>query len=430
MKWYKQLTLAALIGVAFNPINTHAETSQLDRIIAVVDSDVVMASQLQERLAMVRRKLRQRNTELPPEDKLTKQVLEKLIIESLQLQMGERANVRISEKTLNDTVSRIAQRNKMSLSEFQQALARDGVSFAKAREQIRRDLIINRVRKRRVADRVQVTQQEIKNFLQSEQGKYQLSADYRLGHILIAVPESATSNQIKQAKQKASAVYQKLKKGAKFSQMAVAVSDGQKALDGGDLGWRKSNQVPSLFASHVQSMQKNEISKPIRSPSGFHIIKLLAKRGGSDKLMQTQFKARHILLKPSEIRSEKQSKVLADRLYLRLENGESFTQLAKAFSDDPGSALNGGSLNWVNPNDVVPAFREKLPQLTKNTVSKPFKSRFGWHILQVLDSRQQDMSQLVQQNKAREIIRNRKYKEELQNWLLQIRDEAFVEIKL
>lgn len=185
MKWYKQLTLAALIGVAFNPINTHAETSQLDRIIAVVDSDVVMASQLQERLAMVRRKLRQRNTELPPEDKLTKQVLEKLIIESLQLQMGERANVRISEKTLNDTVSRIAQRNKMSLSEFQQALARDGVSFAKAREQIRRDLIINRVRKRRVADRVQVTQQEIKNFLQSEQGKYQLSADYRLGHIQI-----------------------------------------------------------------------------------------------------------------------------------------------------------------------------------------------------------------------------------------------------
>ncbi|MDE1463218.1 peptidylprolyl isomerase [Spartinivicinus poritis] len=428
MKWYKKLILAACIGAAFNPVNINAET--LDRIIAVVDSDVVTASQLQERLAMVRRKLRQRSTELPPEDALTKQVLEKLIIESLQLQMGERANIRISEQTLGDTVNRIAQRNNMSLREFQQALAQDGISFEKAREQIRRDLIINRVRKRRVADRIQVTQQEVKNFLQSEQGKYQLSADYRLGHILIAVPESATSSQINKAKKKATAVYQKLKQGANFGQVAVAVSDGQKALEGGDLGWRKANQLPSLFASQVQSMNKGDTSKPIRSPSGFHIIKLIAKRGGQDKLMQTQFKARHILLKPSEIRSEQQTKALADRLYLRLENGEDFTQLAKAFSDDSGSALNGGSLDWVNPSDMVPAFRDKLPEVSVNTISKPFKSRYGWHILQVLDTRQQDMSKLVQENRARIILRNRKYEEELQNWLRQIRAEAYVEIKL
>ncbi|WP_163832394.1 peptidylprolyl isomerase [Spartinivicinus ruber] len=428
MKWYKQLILATCIGVAFNALNASSET--LDRIVAVVDSDVVTASQLQERLAMVRRKLRQRNTELPPEEALTKQVLEKLIIESLQLQMGDRANIRISEQTLSDTVNRIAQRNNMSLREFQQALVQDGVSFEKAREQIRRDLIINRVRKRRVADRIQVTQQEIKNFLQSEQGKYQLSADYRLGHILIAVPESATANQINQAKQKATAVYQKLKQGANFGQMAVTVSDGQKALEGGDLGWRKTNQLPSLFASQVQAMNENDISKPIRSPSGFHIIKLIAKRGGSEQLMQTQFKARHILLKPSEIRSEKQTKELADRLYLRLENGEDFAQLAKAFSDDSGSALNGGSLDWVNPNDMVPAFRDKLPEVPVNTISKPFKSRYGWHILQVLDTRQQDMSKLVQENRARIILRNRKYEEELQNWLRQIRAEAYVEIKL
>ncbi|MCX4028025.1 peptidylprolyl isomerase [Endozoicomonas sp. SM1973] len=428
MKWYKQLILATCIGMAFNPVSASAET--LDRIVAVVDSDVVTASQLQERLAMVRRKLRQRDTELPPEDALTKQVLEKLIIESLQLQMGDRANIRINEQTLGDTVNRIAQRNNMSLSEFQQALAQDGISFEKAREQIRRDLIINRVRKRRVADRIQVTQQEIKNFLQSEQGKYQLSADYRLGHILIALPESATPNQANQAKQKATTVYQKLKQGANFGQVAVAVSDGQKALEGGDLGWRKANQLPSLFANQVQSMNKGDISKPIRSPSGFHIIKLIAKRGGQDKLMQTQFKARHILLKPSEIRSEKQTKALADRLYLRLENGEDFTQLAKAFSDDSGSALNGGSLDWVNPNDMVPAFRDKLSEVSVNTISKPFKSRYGWHILQVLDTRQQDMSKLVQENRARIILRNRKYEEELQNWLRQIRAEAYVEIKL
>ncbi|MNZ29434.1 Chaperone SurA precursor [compost metagenome] len=318
----------------------------------------------------------------------------------------------------------------MNLEQFRAALAHDGLSYEDAREQVRREMIISRVRQRRVAERIQVSEQEVKNFLASEQGQMQLSEEWRLANILIPTPESANSAQIQAAAQKAGEVYTRLKSGADFGQMAIASSASENALEGGEMGWRKAGQLPPDFAKLLSSLDVGDVTQPLRIPTGFIIIKMQEKRGGGGATMRDEVHVRHILIKPSEIRSEAATQELAQRLYDRIQNGEDFATLAKSFSEDPGSALNGGDLNWIDPSALVPEFREEMANAQQGQVTKPFKTQYGWHVLEVLGRRATDSTEQAREQQAMNVLRNRKYDEELQTWLRQIRDEAYVEIKL
>lgn len=423
-KALRPLMLGALLASSV----VHAEVVPLDRVVAIVDNDVVMQSQLDQRLREVRATIQKRGAPLPPEHVLTQQVLERLIIENIQLQIGDRSGVRITDEELNQAMGTIAQRNNMSLDQFRAALSHDGLSYDEAREQVRREMIISRVRQRRVAERIQVSEQEVQNFLASDLGKIQLSEEYRLANILIPVPDSASPETVQAAARQAQEMYEQLKQGADFGQLAVSRSAGDNALEGGEIGWRKAAQLPSPFDSMVGSLTVGDVTEPVRTPGGFIIIKLEEKRGGS-KMLRDEVHVRHILLKPSEIRSEEETQRLAEKLYERIQAGESFADLAKKFSEDPGSKLNGGDLNWVDPESLVPEFREVMNNAPQGQVTKPFRSPFGWHVLEVLGRRATDSSDKFREQQAAQTLRARKYDEELQAWLRQIRDEAYVEIK-
>ena len=415
---------AVLLGTA-----AQAQVQSLDKVVAIVDNDVVMQSQLDQRVHEVQQTIAKRGASVPPASVLEQQVLERLIVENLQLQIGERSGIRITDEELNQAIGTIAQRNNMSIEQFRAALAHDGLSYNDAREQVRREMIISRVRQRRVAERIQVTEQEVKNFLASDLGKMQLSEEYHLASILIPTPESANSDAIQSAGRQAMDIYQQLKQGADFAQMAIAKSASETALEGGDMGWRKAAQLPPPFDRELGSMPIGGITQPVRTPGGFIIVKLLEKRGGGTQL-RDEVHVRHILIKPSEIRSEAETERLAQKIYDRIEAGEDFSELAKSFSEDPGSALNGGDLNWVDPNGLVPEFREVMAKMPQGQLSKPFKTQYGWHVLEVLGRRATDSTSQAREQQAMTVLRNRKYDEELQTWLRQIRDEAYVEIKL
>lgn len=417
--------LGALLVSSF----ARADVTPLDRVVAIVDNDVVMQSQLDQRLREVRQTIQKRGAPLPPEHVLTQQVLERLIIEDIQLQIGERSGIRITDEELNQAMGTIAQRNHMTLDQFQAALTRDGLSYDDAREQVRREMVISRVRQRRVAERVQVSEQEVQNFLASDLGKIQLSEEYRLANILIPVPDGASSQTLQAAGKQAQDIYQQLKQGADFNQLAISRSAGDNALEGGEIGWRKAAQLPSPFDSMISSIAVGDVTEPVRTPGGFIILKVEEKRGGS-KMVRDEVHVRHILLKPSEIRSEEETQKLAQKLYDRIKSGEDFGTLAKQFSEDPGSALHGGDLNWIDPEALVPEFREVMNNTPQGQLSKPFRSPFGWHVLEVLGRRATDSSDKFREQQASQVLRNRKYDEELQAWLRQIRDEAYVEIKL
>ncbi len=415
---------ALLLGTAAN-----AAVQSIDKVVAIVDNDVVMQSQLDQRVQEVQKTIAKRGASLPPAGVLDQQVLERLIVENLQLQIGERSGIRITDEELNQAIGTIAQRNNMTVEQFRAALAHDGLSYEDAREQVRREMIISRVRQRRVAERVQVSEQEVKNFLASDLGKMQLSEEFHLANILIPTPESANSEAIQNAGRQAADVYQQLKQGADFGQLAIARSASETALEGGDMGWRKAAQLPPPFDRMLSSMSVGEVTEPMRTPGGFIILKILEKRGGQTQV-RDEVHVRHILIKPSEIRSEEETKRLAQKLYERIASGEDFAELAKSFSEDPGSALNGGDLNWIDPNALVPEFREVMAKIPQGQLSKPFKTQYGWHVLEVLGRRATDSTSQAREQQAMTVLRNRKYDEELQTWLRQIRDEAYVEIKL
>ena len=418
-----------MLGALFLGTAANAAVQSIDRVVAIVDNDVVMQSQLDQRVHEVQQTIAKRGAGLPPPGVLDQQVLERLIVENLQLQIGERSGIRITDEELNQAIGTIAQRNNMSVEQFRAALARDGLSYEDARDQVRREMIISRVRQRRVAERVQVTEQEVKNFLASDLGKMQLSEEFRLANILIPTPESANSEAIQAAARQAGDVYQQLKQGADFGQLAIAKSASETALEGGDMGWRKAAQLPPPFDRMLSTMAVGDVTEPMRTPGGFIILKILDKRGGEAQV-RDEVHVRHILIKPSEIRSEEETKRLTQKLYDRIVAGEDFTELAKNFSEDPGSALHGGDLNWIDPNALVPEFREVMAKTPQGQLSKPFKSPYGWHVLEVLGRRTTDSTNQAREQQAMTVLRNRKYDEELQTWLRQIRDEAYVEIKL
>lgn len=418
-----------LLGTLLFASLANAEVQPLDRVVAIVDSDVIMQSQLDQRVGEVRKSIAKQGGNQPPPEVLQQQVLERLILENIQLQIGDRAGVRITDEELNQALQTIAQRNNMNLEQLRMALEQDGLSYSAAREQIRREMIISRVRQRRVADRIDVTSQEVKRFMASEHGKVQLSEEFHLANILLPLPEGSTAAVIDKAAAQAQRVYQQLQQGASFTDMAVSMSAGENALEGGEMGWRKAAQLPPPFDNLIPSLTPGQVTPPVRTPGGFIIVKLLEKRGGNNQL-RDEVHVRHILIKPSEIRTDAEAQKLAERLYERIVAGEDFAELASNFSEDPGSARNGGDLDWIDPSLLVPEFQDVMKNTASGQLSKPFKTGYGWHVLQVLGRRATDSSEQLREQQAMNILRNRKYDEELQGWLLEIRSEAYVEIKL
>lgn len=407
----------------------HAQVSSLDRVVAVVDNDVIMYSQLQRRVEDVRQNLSKRGGDMPSNSELSSQVLDRMILDSIQVNLGERAGIRISDDELNQAMQGIARRNNMNPEQFRAALTRDGLSYDEAREQIRREMVISRVRQRRVADRVQVSEQEVQSFLSSDLAQLALGEEYRLATIVIPVSQSASSGDIQRAEQRAKEVRRQIERGGNFARLAAANSVGESALEGGEIGWRKAAQLPPPFNNQISRMAIGEVSDVTQTPSGFVILKMLEKRGGVDT-QREEIHARHILIKTSAIRSDEQAKQSAERIRQRLSNGENFATLAKNFSEDPGSALNGGDLGWTSPDAMVPEFRDMMLQSKNGQISPIFRTQFGWHVLEVLERRSRDVSGQAREQQAMNLLRNRKYDEELQNWLRQIRDEAYVEKRL
>lgn len=403
---------------------------ELDRIVAVVNDDVIVESELASRARTIKAQLRQAGTPLPPEEVLEQQVLERLVLERLQIQIAEANGIRVEDETLNQAVQAVARQNNLTLAEFRDILERDGFDFAKFREDMRNEILIARVQQRQVEHRISVTDRDIDNYLATRKQQGGGESEYLLQHILIAVPEAASSEEIAMARAKAGDVAAKLRDGADFSELAVAVSDGQQALEGGNLGWVSSANLPTVFADEVRKLKMGEITDPVRSSSGFHIVKVADIRGDAGRHVVSRTKARHILVRPNELTTADEAKVRLEQLRLRIENGEDFGDLARAHSDDRGSALQGGDLGWINPGGTVPRFEAVMNDLAPGEVSEPFETRFGWHIMQVLERREFDDTEQARRAKAAEVLRKRKKDEELQNWLRQIRDEAYVELRL
>ena len=419
-------SLALLFCFAFHPLSSYsADIIELDRIVAIVNDDVLMESELTVRMREISEELRAKGIPPPPYKVLQKQVLERLILQRLQLQNG----IRIEDQMLNSTIQKIAEGNGLSLSQFKRILERDGHSFAQFREDVRHQIMIGRARNRLVKNRIKVSDQEIEHLLDNLEKRGGLTNQYRLGHILIAVPDGANTTEIQQLRASAERVLNELKDGADFRQTAAAYSDSQTALHGGDLGWRKQSELPSAFEEIVPGMKTDQISDIIRTPGGFHIIKLLDKQG-SDQVMLTQTRVRHILIKPSAIISESDARARAEHLRNRVMSGESFEQLAKSNSDDTASAVEGGDLGWATPGQMAPEFEDAMNATAVGEISPVFRTPFGWHILKVEDRRQHDSTDEFRRNKAREIITKRKMEEELELWLRRLRDEAYIDIRL
>jgi len=405
------------------------EIVEIDRIVAVVNDDVIVYSELNTRLRAVVQRLEDSGVPAPPADVLEKQVLEQLILDRLQMQMATSTGIRIDDESLNRQIADIARQNNLSLREFRDVLARDGYDFVAFREEIRDELIKSRVQQRQVQERVQVTDRDIDNFLATRAKQGGNNPEYHVGHILIAVPDGASPEELADARDEAEDILVRLSAGANFGRTAAAESDGRQALEGGDLGWRKDGELPTLFEKVVPTLEKGEVSDVIRSSSGFHLVKLLDVRG-TERHVIKQTNAQHILIKTTEVVSGDDARSRLTVLRSRIVGGADFNQLAQASSDDPGSAAKGGSLGWVSPGDTIPPFEKAMDALEVGEISKPFETQFGWHIIQVLGRRDRDSTDEVQRANAATALRERKVDEELQSWFRRIRDEAYIEYRL
>lgn len=422
----KRLVLLALIWV---PLQAGAEYQRLEAIVAVVDDDVVLASELIARLETVRRSIKENNLQLPPGDVLVNQIMERLIIENIQLQEAAKRGVTIDDETLARAVTEFARSNNMTMEQFQQTLVQDGTSYRQFREEIRSELTITRLQRAMINRRIAISEQDVQALLNSPFYQQMFSDEYRVGHIMRSLEDDASEADKEAAIEEATGLIEELRGGADFAQMAIAKSSASTALEGGDLGWRRAGELPTLFSDAVLDMQVDEIADPIVTGSSIHIIKLLGQRGaGTERLSQTNVS--HILIRPSEILTMAQAKDQADDVYQLLQDGGDFAELAKEYSEDPGSALNGGTLGWSTPDQFVPEFAEVMASTQIGQISEPFQSEFGWHILIVQDRREQDMSDEARRNMAMDLLFRRRFEEERQEWLKEIRDEAFVEMRL
>lgn len=423
------LRLYLALMLALFPLYAEAKIELLDRVIAVVDSGVVMESELNKRVIDIVGRLKEEGTELPAQNVLEEQVLERLIVEEIQMQIADRAGIKISDSELNQSLLSIAGRNSLNLEEFRESLELQGVSYRDFRNTVRRELIVQRVQRGKVGARIEISEQEIENFLNSEEGRSKLAEQYDVQQILISLKSSSTEEEIENALKKSNEIIERHLAGESFEKLAATYSSDQNALEGGSMGWRMETELPSLFANAVTKLKIGELSSALRSGAGFHIIRLADKRGNSVKF-EDQTLARHILVQTSEIRTEKQTELLISDIHERLKTGEDFKQLARQYSEDPGSKMDGGELGWSKDGDYDVNFEKILNQTDIKEISEPFKSSYGWHIIEVLDRRNEDVSVEEQKNRAYQIIYQRKFEQELQSTLVELRAEAYVDIKL
>ncbi|MCY4328821.1 MAG: peptidylprolyl isomerase [Endozoicomonadaceae bacterium] len=405
-----------------------AKVELLDKIVAIVNNSAIMQSELNSRLRHIEQNMHNQGVKAPPSDALKKHVLEFMIAEELQFQQAKKQGVNISAEELNEAVQDLAKKNNLSLSQFKESLKVDHVTLDQVKAQLYREMMIAHVQEMSVIKKIHISEQEIKRYLDSPQGeKHQ---QYHFAHILIAVPQNASADETGRIEQKAKTIYDELSKNPDdFGNIAIKESAGQFALKGGDLGWRSSDQLPDLFLEAAKGLQVGQITKPIKNSSGFHIIKLIGIKS-SQHHIQTLYHVRHILIAPNEIRSSIEAHGLANKIYRMLRSGEDFSKLARSYSDDKNSSLNGGDLAWIATDTLDPHFAKEVTTLPINTISHPVRTAFGWHIIEVLGKKKEDVSEKLQKEQVREILTKRKFEEQLPIWIDNLKRAAYIKINL
>jgi peptidyl-prolyl cis-trans isomerase SurA len=426
---FAALALAGGVAPAQLPATAPQRVVAIDRVIAVVNDEAITQYDLDDARRIVLQQLKQQNVQQPAPDVLEKQVLERLITERALLQYAKENGIKVDDTQVERAIQRIAEDNKLTLDGLRQALAKDNVTYVKYREDVRNEIIVQRLREREVEGRITVSDGEVENYLATIKAQSGGEAEYRLAHILVVVPEQASAEQIEAKRSRAEEALKSIRGGVDFGQVAAGFSDASDALSGGNLGWRPGARLPTVFTEVVRGMNIGEVSPVLRSAAGFHIVKLLERRNRNDPAMVDQTHVRHILVRVNEITSEADAKVKIERLKDRLDGGAKFEDIAKLNSEDPSSA-KGGDLGWVSPGDVVPPFEESMNKLAINQVSGPVRTSFGWHLIEVLERRKQDISADRERQQAQLAIRQRKSEEAFQDWVRQTRDRAYVELRL
>jgi len=401
----------------------------LDRILVVVNDGVILQSELDRAMDEARRQIRERGIAAPDEDVLRGQVLERLILTRIQTQRAQAAGIRIDDRELNEVLANIARQNGMNLAEFADAVRKDGMDYLAVREQVRDEVMIQRLRAREVDSRVTVTDQDV-DMLLATQGADGGDAEYRLSHILVTVPEGANADARDAARARAEKLLERIRAGEDFAEIAIAHSDGQQALQGGDLDWRRGADLPQVFAQAASRLTPGQTSNVIETSGGFHLVKLVDLRGGAERKTVNETRARHILVQTNAVRDDDQARLLARDIYNRLVAGEDFAKLAKEYSDDPGSKNSGGDLGFQPPGVFAPEFQIRIDQLQPGELSPPFRTQFGWHVAGVVERRTRDTTEETRRARARAAIGNRKAAEEYETWLRRLRSEAYVEYRL
>jgi len=402
----------------------------LDGVAAIVNEGVVLKSQLQRQSELIAMRAKEQGIELPPQDILEEQVLERLIVEELQMQRADRIGIQISDQQLNTAIAQISEQAGSSFEELPAILAADGIEYGEYRRDMRKQMILEQLRQIEVTGRISVTPREIEQCLADLEDNVVVNSSYNLGHILVSIPDSATAEQIAEAEEEANLVHARLEDGADFGQLAIRYSDSQTGLEGGNLGWRDGSQLPTLFSDVVGDMGVGDHSRPIRAVSGFHLVKILDLRGVNQKSQVEQSLVRHILVTPDEIIDEETAQQRLDDAIERINGGEDFGEVAKLLSDDPGSANDGGEMGWSNPGTFVPEFEEVMGNLEPGVMSEPFRSRFGWHVIEVMDRRIYDNTEDLKESSCVQRVRNGKLTNESELWVRRIRDEAFVDTRI
>jgi peptidyl-prolyl cis-trans isomerase SurA len=408
-------------------IGVHGE--MLDRIAAIVNDGLVLKSELDQQMDAVTKRLQEQKVELPSQSVLKQQVLDRLILQEIQTQHAKRVGLTVSDEQLNGALQEIAGRNKIPFDQLPTALSAQGVDYKQYREAMRKELTLSTLRQRDVIAHINVTPHELEQFLTRQQTSA-ANDEFNVSHILLSLPEAATPQQLEEITHKAQDLAARASKGEDFGQLAIANSNSQTALDGGSLGWRKGTQLPEFILQLVTKMKAGEVSEPVRTPSGFHIVKLNERRSGEAQVIINQVHVRHILMKPNELDDDETVRQKLSKLRDRIMKGEDFAGIASTSSADPGSAPDGGDLGWSGPGTFVPEFDKAIADLKVNEITEPFKTRYGWHIVQMLGTRTYDSTDDVRRQRAFAAIRESKADEETELWLRRLRDEAFVEIKM
>jgi peptidyl-prolyl cis-trans isomerase SurA len=402
----------------------------LDRIAAVVNDGVVLESEVDDQMKEVTARLQAQSMALPPDSVLRKQVLDRLILQRIELEQADRDGITISDDQLNAALEDVAQRNNIPFSELPTALSQQGIDYASYREEMRQQLTLGLLRQRDVLQRIVVTPREIDQFLAKQTKQPSAGEEYNVSHILIAVPPNATPAQIAQAQQRADDVYHRASNGEDFAKLAVAYSNSEDALQGGSLGWRQGSELPTFLSSIILSLKPGEVGAPLRTPTGIHIVKLVQVRSQEKKDIVEQIHVRHILLKTNALQDDATVRQRLEQIRQRIVNGESFAVAASAASQDPGSASDGGDLGWQSPEIFDPTFSAAVAKLKVGELSEPFQTRYGWHIAQLLGRRNHDETQEVKRLNALEAIRASKADEDTELWLQHLRDDAYVRVMI